>query len=434
MSKHAVMTYKVPIVKPVSTDWNTFGKVAGDLVYNAIQIMNDAMGMNYVHVRDSYRHKQETGKSLSVKEKYGVATYATVISRELKERYKELDIPGDLLEQIIRQALDIFKTNNKEVLKGNAVLTTFRRDQPIPVRGRSLKLTEDYKVNLPFMSATQAKELGFTGANKQSFQVQLGTPKNVKILLNRILSGEYGLCDSKVQRTLNGKWFLLLTYKQPVAEKNANKDNVMGIDLGIEKAAYMALSHSKQNFFIDGGEVESYRRRVRGRRKSLQNQLRVCSDNRRGHGKKTLLKPLEKLSEKESNFRSTVNHRYSKRIVEWAVNNEVGVIQMEDLSGINKLSSFLANWDYYDLQTKIEYKARLEGIEVVKIDPSYTSQRCNECGHIAKENRAQQEVFECKECGHKTNADLNAARNIAVKGIEKLIKEELKKENPQKVG
>src|SRR5699024_10192324 len=136
---------------------------------------------------------------------------------------------------------------------------------------------------------------------------------------------------------------------------------------------------------IDGGEVSSFRRRSRSRRKSLQNQLRVCSDNRKGQGRKTLLKPLEKLSEKEKHYRDTVNHRYSKKIVEWAVKNEVGTIQMEDLSGISKDNSFLANWDYFDLQYKIKYKAEREGIEIKKIKPRYNSQRCNKCGHINKE-------------------------------------------------
>src|SRR5699024_11829044 len=114
----------------------------------------------------------------------------------------------------------------------------------------------------------------------------------------------------------------ILTYKQPVKEISKKEGRIMGIDLGLSKAVYAALNDSKENFFIDGGEVSSFRRRVRARRKSYQNQLRVCSDNRRGHGRKTLLKPLEKLSEKEKHFRDTVKHRYSKKIVEWTVKNE----------------------------------------------------------------------------------------------------------------
>ena len=48
-----------------------------------------------------------------------------------------------------------------------------------------------------------------------------------------------------------------------------------------------------------------------------------------------------------------------------------------------------------------------------KINPTFTSQRCSACGHIAGENRKSQAVFACTACGCTDNADLNAARNIA---------------------
>jgi transposase len=50
---------------------------------------------------------------------------------------------------------------------------------------------------------------------------------------------------------------------------------------------------------------------------------------------------------------------------------------------------------------------------VEKVPAAYTSQRCSECGHIARENRESQAVFLCMACGYSGNADVNAARNIA---------------------
>ncbi len=35
----------------------------------------------------------------------------------------------------------------------------------------------------------------------------------------------------------------------------------------------------------------------------------------------------------------------------------------------------------------------------------------------AKENRKSQEKFVCTACGHSANADINAAKNILVRGI-----------------
>jgi putative transposase len=64
------------------------------------------------------------------------------------------------------------------------------------------------------------------------------------------------------------------------------------------------------------------------------------------------------------------------------------------------------------LATMIEAKANRAGAGFVRVPAHYTSQQCNECPHIAPENRESQAVFRCTRCGHTANADTNAARNI----------------------
>lgn len=65
----------------------------------------------------------------------------------------------------------------------------------------------------------------------------------------------------------------------------------------------------------------------------------------------------------------------------------------------------------------LEYKVKARGGKFVKVDPRHTSQTCNCCGHVSSENRLKQEKFVCKACGHKDNADVNAAKNIRDRGI-----------------
>ncbi|WP_307819798.1 zinc ribbon domain-containing protein [Microbispora amethystogenes] len=50
-------------------------------------------------------------------------------------------------------------------------------------------------------------------------------------------------------------------------------------------------------------------------------------------------------------------------------------------------------------------------------EPRHTSQRCSACGHIAKKNRPDQATFTCTSCGFAEHADVNAARNIAARGV-----------------
>ena len=60
----------------------------------------------------------------------------------------------------------------------------------------------------------------------------------------------------------------------------------------------------------------------------------------------------------------------------------------------------------------MEAKSKAFGREFVRVPAAYTSQTCNACGHIAKENRKSQSEFCCVHCGHSDHADTNAAKNI----------------------
>jgi transposase len=63
-----------------------------------------------------------------------------------------------------------------------------------------------------------------------------------------------------------------------------------------------------------------------------------------------------------------------------------------------------------DLARRLEEKApgRVE-----RVNPANTSLTCSVCGHCTSKNRENQAVFRCVACGHRANADVNAAINIA---------------------
>ena len=50
---------------------------------------------------------------------------------------------------------------------------------------------------------------------------------------------------------------------------------------------------------------------------------------------------------------------------------------------------------------------------VEKVNPAFSSQRCSACGHVDAKSRESQARFVCTACGFASNADVNAARNIA---------------------
>ena len=55
----------------------------------------------------------------------------------------------------------------------------------------------------------------------------------------------------------------------------------------------------------------------------------------------------------------------------------------------------------------------------IRVPPYNTSITCYKCRHIDKKSRFAKTFFKCTKCGYKTHADINAARNIKVLGLEK---------------
>jgi putative transposase len=77
-----------------------------------------------------------------------------------------------------------------------------------------------------------------------------------------------------------------------------------------------------------------------------------------------------------------------------------------------RLNRMIQNFGKRYIKHKLERLQQLYGIEVIEINPAYTSQECSSCGYIDKKNRKDTQEFECKVCGNKTNAQVNGAKNI----------------------
>lgn len=404
-------------------------KLLDNISYSIWKVKTKATTMAYDWQQFSFSYNERLNTFPKDKELLGISLLAD-ITRETKQLAPT--VGSMIVDTASQSAVKKLVEMKMDIVKGNKSIPTYRRDGSFPIRTQSInkleKLTPSkYKVKLSLLSREGAKVYGMKGQQ----EVTLKTGNGANLILDRILDNTYKMCDSLVFKKKN-KYYLSIVYQfdKEVVE-TLDKYKVMGIDMGIVYPVYMAFNDSLNRYNIEGGELDRFRKTVQARRNSMLKQGKYCGEGRRGHGRKTLLKPIEKLQGKVENFKNSTNHKYSKYVVDMAVKHNCGVIQMEDLTGISdgeKKGTFLGNWTYYDLQQKIRYKAESKGIEIIMVKPNYTSQRCSKCGCINKKNRdakVDQAKFKCVTCGFETNADFNAARNIATPYIETIIKEQL---------
>jgi putative transposase len=141
------------------------------------------------------------------------------------------------------------------------------------------------------------------------------------------------------------------------------------------------------------------------------------------NGSKSAKKHLRRLAGREQRFRRDCDHVLSKSILTGIAAGTTVVV--ENLTNIRarvkatrgEAKRRLHSWSFAQLRSFLDYKAEAIGARVVGVDPRHTSQRCAACGHVCRGNRPSQSRFVCRSCGHRANADRNAALNIRDKHL-----------------
>jgi IS605 OrfB family transposase len=172
----------------------------------------------------------------------------------------------------------------------------------------------------------------------------------------------------------------------------------LGVDLGFNRVAV-----TSDNKFHTAKNIRHKKSCYKRTRRSLQ-----------ANGGKSAKRALKRVSGSERRFVADTNHCVSKQIVADARANNQRIV-LEDLGGIRETSKAkcIHEWSFAELQWMIRYKAAREGVEVVYIDPRYTSQTCSRCLHLGI--RPNQSDFQCRDCGYQINADLNGAKSVALR-------------------
>lgn len=203
-----------------------------------------------------------------------------------------------------------------------------------------------------------------------------------------------------------GKWYLHVVVNLPDVAFESNQ-KAIGVDLGVARPAV-----SSDNRFHGRRHWKEIEKRTFRLKRALQL-----------NGSRSARRHLKSLAGRQMRFRRDCDHVLSKSILKEV---EAGTtVVIENLTEIRtrvkarrgEAKRRLHSWSFAQLRSFLSYKAEAKGISVVAVDPRHTSQRCCKCGHIERANRKTQSLFECKCCGFRHNADLNASKNIRDKHL-----------------
>ncbi|QDX41775.1 RNA-guided endonuclease TnpB family protein [Salarchaeum sp. JOR-1] len=204
------------------------------------------------------------------------------------------------------------------------------------------------------------------------------------------------------------RWELHLVCKDEIETPTAPGTETAGIDLGISNFAAVAYSTDEADLYPGN--------RLKQDGYYFPKEIANCEDS---SGERAT-----RLHKKWSERRTHFFHSLAKHIVEQCIEKRVGRINVGDLEGVREDETGeskdwgrhgnldLHGWAFDRFTDILEYKAKVEGIEVVEVSERDTSKTCCVCGREDESQRVERGLYACEACDAAFNADVNGAENI----------------------
>lgn len=296
----------------------------------------------------------------------------------VRERLPSLG--SQMVCQAVHRVADAYKTlkANKGISKDKPVPTIVFRPTSVSFDKRTYSLKGD---TLSLFTLSGRVKVLFVAGKHQLDLLASGVPKEARLVVRK------------------GIWYFNLVLDLPDTPPRSG-GGVCGIDVGENN-----LAASSTGKVWGGGKLRHNRDIHLAHRRRLQS-----------NGSRAAKRKLKAISGREERHVRHVNHETSKAIVAEALRAGASEIRMEDLTNIRanikagkRVRTRLHRWAFRQLRDFVAYKAEAAGLNVIFVEPAYTSQTCSACGAIGKRERHS---FSC-ECGTRLHSDVNASKNIA---------------------
>lgn len=203
-----------------------------------------------------------------------------------------------------------------------------------------------------------------------------------------------------------GKWYLSGCYEHE-NPKRKNIDGFIGLDWGIKN--FMTSSDGQ---FINYPKTVLREYQRIGCLSRHKDKKVPCSKNRK--------KILHKISRAYDRFENLKRNFIEQETTRLCRNNNIAVENLvwNDIKSCTKSKRRnLILYPLYRFNKKLEWKCNKFGTTFSMVDPAYTSRTCSCCGTIKDELPTSVRAFTCDVCGNEMDRDINAAMNIAARGV-----------------
>jgi len=209
-----------------------------------------------------------------------------------------------------------------------------------------------------------------------------------------------------VTRKADG-WYASFTCQVEIKNPVAPTGQPIGLDLGVVNS--VATS--------EGELMHLPIATAREKEKLVILQQRVSSKELRSRNRAKAQRRLKYYQQKVGRRKKDAQHKLTTQLAKnhsRIVVEKLNVKKMTKAKGAQKknLNSAILQQSWGELIRQLEYKTAWHGSQLIKINPAFTSQKCNACSNISQQNRKNQAFFVCQCCGHQDHADINAAKNI----------------------
>ena len=249
------------------------------------------------------------------------------------------------------------------------------------------------------------------------------THQEVKVKLPSVLKDKK-IKEIRIIPKQHSRYFeIQYIYKVEEVQRELNKENVLGIDLGIDNLC-TCVTNTGASFIIDGRKLKSinqYYNKINAKLQSIKDKQKI---------ERTTLRQ-KRITRKRNNRINDYLSKAARTIVNYCLNNDIGKLVLgynEDFQRNSNIGSInnqnFVNIPYGKLRDKLIYLCKLYGIEFKLQEESYTSKASffdgDEIPIYDKEN-SQEYIFSGKRikrglyqtsAGKFINADCNGALNI----------------------